>query len=465
ILTLDIHLQNILEQKLKSLVGSTRAKAGVAVLMAPDTGEIIGLASLPDYDPNRFWEFSAEARRNRAIEDILDLGAMERLFQAAAVMDSSIVQAKGGVSESEPTLEQEAIPRGPWNMVQDGKYISLEGVGFGRTVAGRDDFNAFADRIGLTVKGEVDLPEALFALKDLNIVALANKNPEVIQVENSSESAKVVAMPVDKDAAPTTTPIALLSAFCRLINGGKVMTPHVLRAVWQDDQVWDVPVRQGIGEFVVRPEVSDAMRNEMKKAAGNGRGNFVIESLLQKNSGPASQIKATDDIGTHPVVDSTEKAAVAPPLAMETVLLGMAPLERPEIAMIVVLEGAHIDPLVKSPVRDIAEEMMPQARAALQNKVKPPTAKELAVREVGYYKKMEMIQAKTTLPVTLAQGQQGLFMPDVQGLSGRKAMQVLQQYGVRLQIVGSGQVVSQYPLAGSALRGVEQCVLHLKAMQ
>ncbi|MBU4034461.1 MAG: hypothetical protein KKG34_06640, partial [Proteobacteria bacterium] len=147
ILTLDIHLQNILEQKLKSLVGSTRAKAGVAVLMAPDTGEIIGLASLPDYDPNRFWEFSAEARRNRAIEDILDLGAMERLFQAAAVMDSSIAQAKGGVSESEPTLEQEAIPRGPWNMVQDGKYISLEGGGFGRTVAGRDDFNAFADRI------------------------------------------------------------------------------------------------------------------------------------------------------------------------------------------------------------------------------------------------------------------------------------------------------------------------------
>ncbi|MBA3003377.1 MAG: PASTA domain-containing protein, partial [Desulfurivibrio sp.] len=209
----------------------------------------------------------------------------------------------------------------------------------------------------------------------------------------------------------------------------------------------------------------DAMRNEMKKAAGTGRGNFVIESLLQKNSGPASQIKATDDIGTHPVVDSIEKAAVAPPLAMETVLLGMAPLERPEIAMIVVLEGAHIDPLAKSPVRDIAEEMMPQARAALQNKVKPPTAKELAVREVGYYKKMEMIQAKTTLPVTLAQGQQGLFMPDVQGLSGRKAMQVLQQYGVRLQIVGSGQVASQYPLAGSALRGVEQCVLHLKAMQ
>ncbi len=455
ILTLDIHLQNILEQKLKALVGSTGAKAGVAVLMAPDTGEIIGLASLPDYDPNRFWEFSTEARRNRAVEDILDLGAMDRLFQAAAAMDNRIAQKKTGVSENETVPEQETVlQKAVWNVVQDGKYISPEGVGFGQTPVGRDEFNAFADKIGLTVKGEVDLPEALFSSKDVN-VGPVNKTV-AMPMENSPESAKVLVPRAEKDFATTATPLALLSAFCRLFNGGQVMTPHVLRAVWQDDQVWDVPVRQGIGEFVVRPEVSAAMRSEMKKAAGVGRGSFVIESLLQKNLAPANQVPSAKE--------GSEKAGTVQPI-MESILLGMAPLERPEIAMIVVLEGAHIDPVAKSPVRDLAEEMMPQARTALQNKVKPPTARELAVRETGYYKKMEMIQAKSALPATLAQGPQGLVMPDVRGLSGRKAMQILQQYGVRLQIVGSGQVASQYPLAGTAVRGVEQCVLHLKAMQ
>ncbi len=455
ILTIDIHLQNILEQKLKALVGSTRAKAGVAVLMAPDTGEIIGLASLPDYDPNRFWEFSAEARRNRAVEDILDLGAMNRLFQAAAAMDNRIAQEKSGVSGNETAPEQETVAqRAAWNVVQDGRYISPEGVGFGQTPVGRDEFNAFADRIGLTVKGEVDLPEALFALKDVNIDP-ANKTV-AMQAENSPESAKAMVPRAEKESVPTATPLALLSAFCRLINGGQVMTPHVLRAVWQDEQVWDVPVRQGIGEFVVRPEVSTGMRSEMKKAAGAGRGNFVIESLLQKNLALQNPAQAAKEGG--------EKAGAGQPV-MESILLGMAPLEHPEIAMIVVLEGAYIDPSAKSPVRDLAEEMMPQARTALQNKVKPPTARELAVRETGYYKKMEMIQAKSTLPTALTQGPQGLVMPDVRGLSGRKAMQVLQQYGVRLQITGSGQVVSQYPLAGTTLRGVEQCVLHLKTMQ
>lgn len=458
ILTIDIHLQNILEQKLKALVGSTGAKGGVAVLMAPDTGEIIGLASLPDYDPNRFWEFSAEARRNRAVEDILDLGAMDRLFQAAALMDKKVAQEKSGVVASEATpdagQEPEAVQKAPWNPVQEGRYISPEGVGLGQTVVGRDEFNAFSDKIGLTVKGEVDLPEALFALKDVPVGPV--DKTVVIPVESPPETAKAMVPRAEKDFVPTATPLALLSAFCRLFNGGQVMTPHVLRAVWQDEQVWDVPVRQGIGEFVVRPEVSAGMRGEMKKAAGGGRVNFIIESLLQKNPAPQNQAQ--------PGKESAEGAGPGQPV-MESILLGMAPVDRPEIAMIVVLEGAHLDPSAKSPVRDLAEEMMPQAITALQNKAKPPTTRELAVRETGYYKKMEMIQAKSTLPAALVQGPQGLIMPDVRGLSGRKAMQVLQPYGVRLQIIGSGQVVSQYPLAGAALRGVEQSVLHLKTMQ
>ncbi|MFA7348925.1 MAG: penicillin-binding transpeptidase domain-containing protein [Desulfurivibrionaceae bacterium] len=464
ILTLDIHLQDILEQKLKGLALSTGAKAGVAVLMVPATGEIIGLASLPDYDPNRFWEFSTEARRNRAIEDVLDLGAMDRLFQAAAAMDNRLGKGKSELAGGgEPVPEPEAIQRAVWNVVQEGRYISPEGVGFAQTVVGRDDFNAFADRIGLTVKGEVDLPEAMFALKDLS-AGPANRMAEGGQTVSPTPPAKVMAPHVDKDSVPTATPLALLSAFCRLINGGQVMTPHVLRAVWQDEQVWDVPVRRGIGEFAVRPEVSAGMRDEMRKAAGSGRGSFVIESLLQKDLVPQSQVKPAAEGAPQPANEAGEKAVMGP-VVMESILLGLAPLENPEIAMIVVLEGAPLDPQAKSPVRDFAEEMMPQARTALQHQVKPPSAKELAVREIGYYKKMELVQTQSALPAALAQGPQGLVMPDVRGMSGRKAMQVLQPYGVRLQIAGSGQVASQYPLAGVALRGVEQCVLHLKTMQ
>jgi len=278
------------------------------------------------------------------------------------------------------------------------------------------------------------------------------------------DQAKGMKPQVGKDSFPTATPLALLSAYSRLINGGQVMTPHVLRAVWQDDQLWDVPVRRGMGEFTVRADVRGMMLNEMKKAAEAGRGNFIIESLRQKEAAPRSQGKTAGQSAAPQAKESGGKE-VAVQVAMESILLGMAPLEHPEIAVVVVLEGAYLDTQSKSPVRVFAEEMMPQARTALQKQGKPPTARELAVREVGYHKKMEMIQADATPPATLVQGPQGLVMPDVRGLSGRKAMQALQPYGVRLQIAGSGQVASQYPLAGSVLKGVERCVLHLKTMQ
>jgi cell division protein FtsI/penicillin-binding protein 2 len=467
ILTLDIHLQNVLEQKLENLVQGTAAKAGVAVLMALDTGEIIGLASLPDYDPNRFWEFSTESRRNRAVEDHLDLGAMGHLFQAAAVMDRGIIQPKNEVSEVEAVpdteVEPEEIRITAWNAVEEDRYISPEGLGFVQTVVGHDAFNLFAERIGLTAKGEVDLPETLFGSKDERVGTL-DKVVVDNQEEKFPDSPGAILPQADKDAFLTATPLALLSSFCRLINGGQAMTPHVLRAVWQDEQVWAVPAREGIGEFVVRPQVSVGMWEEMKKAAGIGRENFVIESLLRKEFAPQSPIKTTAESEVEKGPEGGAEAVTVQP-AMESILLGTAPLDNPQIAIIVVLDSARIDPLGKSPVRDFAEEMMRQARTALRNQVKPPTARELAVREVGYYKKMEMVQAEAVPPAALVREVQALVMPDVQGLSGRKAMRILQPYGLRIQIVGTGQVARQYPLAGAALRGVEQSVLHLKPMQ
>ncbi|OGR00278.1 MAG: hypothetical protein A2505_09615 [Deltaproteobacteria bacterium RIFOXYD12_FULL_55_16] len=466
VLTLDIHLQNILEQKLKGLVESTGAKAGVAVLMTPDTGEILGLASLPDYDPNRFWEFSDEARRNRAIESTLDLGAMERLFQTAIEMEKSLVLGSRG-AEGEagllPVPAPEAIPKTAWNLTTEGRYVSPEGVGFAQIVARRDELNAFADKIGLTVKGEVDLPEALFVLKEENAPGPPDKLAAVIKAGNPPGPPKAMPPSPDQDSVLKATPLALLSAFCRLINGGQVMTPHVLRAVWQNEQVRAVPVRQRIVEFALRPEVSAGLRQEMKKVTGAGRGNFIMESLRVQDLVPAGQMKKEVAGKAQAAKEGGEKATPVQP-GMESILLGMAPLEHPEVALVVVLDGARIDSQANSPIRIFGEEMLAQGGTALRKTARPPTALDLAVREIVYHKKMEQLQGKSSLPAALAQGAQELVMPEVLGMSGRKAMQTLQPYGLRLQLAGSGRVASQSPQAGAALKGVEKGVLHLKTM-
>lgn len=481
VLTIDIHLQNILEQKLKSLVEKTGAKTGVAILMAPDTGEIIALASLPDYDPNRFWEFSDEARRNRAFEDIFEPGAIGCLFQVAAAIDKGVVPAKSVVSGDElaqVTPENQVVTPAPetvqapvWTEVQPGRYLSREALEIEQVKVGDDDFNFFAESIGLTAKGEVDLPEALFAARKDDVSQANLADSGMLTEKNPQGPAKALASKNDRGSFPTATPLALLSAFSRLLNGGKVITPHVLGAVWQNGQIWDVSVRRGIGEFAVRPEVSERMLAVMKKTALAGGDAFIIESMLSKEpvlekTASEKTAKTADKGAAQSPKKEEGKEAVSGQTTMirESILLGTAPLAHPEIAIVVVLEGGGVDLQGKSPVRILAEEMMPLARAALQKQPKSPTARELAVREVGYQKRMRMIQANPDQPAILAQVQQGLLMPDVRGLSGRKALQILQPYGVRLHITGSGQVAGQKPPPGTALKGVKQCVLNLKTM-
>lgn len=448
VLTIDSQVQQRLEQKLKALAESTGAKAGVAVMMTPDTGEILALANLPDYDPNRFWEFSDEARRNRAMESSLSLGAMEAVFQLAARMEKKLAAGPEEVGPDEagpgPGGEKQGIiQKTSWNQVQPGRFISAEGVDFAQVPAAAPELKALMTRVGLTGKSEIDLPAAMSGLKD----AGAGK-PEAVSF------------------GPAASPLALLSAFCRLFNGGRDVSPHVLRAVWQGSQVWSVPASPGAaGAFALRADLSEAIRAEMARMAGAGRTELIIESLLQKEAEIQERPEPEKAEEKEPEAKKKGNKGVVEPailLSMDSILLGAAPLAQPEVAIIVALEGGRFDIKARSPVRNLAEEMLPQARTALQKNVKAPSAWEVAIREVGYHKKMEKGQAKSPLAEALAKGTGSLVMPDLHGLSARKAMQAMQAYGLRIKLAGSGMVAGQKPQAGTPLQGVEQCALQLK---
>jgi len=300
VLTLDIHLQNILEQKLSLLAGKIEAKAAMALVMAPDTGEIIALASMPAFDPNRYWEYSTAERKNRVVENMVELGGIERLFQMAhslrkkggavpAPAPESVSAVHEGASPASasaegdhPAAEQTAPPVVvAWNMVREGVYVSPEGISLDRFAASGEDYTKFAENIGLASKAEADLPEALFAMKEgglerkKTVVEPGSEAPKpsekTLEVIAGSPPASLDLQPqlqpekAEREMGATATPMALLSAFCRVVNGGKVMKPHVLNAVWHDSQVWDVPPREGVGEFVVPAEVSHGVLEWAKR--------------------------------------------------------------------------------------------------------------------------------------------------------------------------------------------------------
>jgi cell division protein FtsI (penicillin-binding protein 3) len=90
VLTLDEKVQYIAERELASAIAKTHSIAGTVVVMSPNTGEILGLANWPKFNPNAANEVPAEARMNRAITVLYEPGSTFKLITLAAAFDQGI---------------------------------------------------------------------------------------------------------------------------------------------------------------------------------------------------------------------------------------------------------------------------------------------------------------------------------------------------------------------------------------
>ncbi|MEC9382788.1 MAG: penicillin-binding protein 2 [Pseudomonadota bacterium] len=90
-LSLNINVQNHLEKKLFEAIDKFDAKAGFGIILNANNGEIVALASLPDYDPNKINYYSPantkEKRFNRAIQGSYEMGSVMKIFTLAMALE------------------------------------------------------------------------------------------------------------------------------------------------------------------------------------------------------------------------------------------------------------------------------------------------------------------------------------------------------------------------------------------
>ena len=79
-LSIDAYIQRICEEELKATVEQFEAKSGQIIVMQPNTGEILAIATYPTYDPNNFGEVTDEMRRNRPVTDVFEPGSIFKPF-------------------------------------------------------------------------------------------------------------------------------------------------------------------------------------------------------------------------------------------------------------------------------------------------------------------------------------------------------------------------------------------------
>ena len=90
-LTIDRDVQFVAQEALQGVVQRSGASSATAVVMDIRTGEILAMATAPDFDPNRFTQSTQDDRRNRAITDIFEPGSTGKVITAAAVINEGVV--------------------------------------------------------------------------------------------------------------------------------------------------------------------------------------------------------------------------------------------------------------------------------------------------------------------------------------------------------------------------------------
>ncbi|MEL0281549.1 MAG: penicillin-binding protein 2, partial [Actinomycetota bacterium] len=92
-LTIDRDVQFSVEEAIRGLARRSGASSATAVVMDVRTGEIVAMATAPDFDPNQVSQSTEDERRNRAITDIFEPGSTGKVITVAAAINEGIVDA------------------------------------------------------------------------------------------------------------------------------------------------------------------------------------------------------------------------------------------------------------------------------------------------------------------------------------------------------------------------------------
>ncbi len=269
-LSLDIRVQHALQTELQVAMDEFSAKGAAGVVMDVDTGEVVAIASLPDFDPNDPTSATDRARFNAATLGVYEMGSTFKAFSVAAALDSGRVDLSTQYDAREPIR----ISRFTINDYHAQKrfltvpelFMHSSNIGTAKMVLelGREEHRSFLGRLGLLTRTDIELPESGRPLLPANWT-------------------DVSAMTISYGHGLSVTPLQVVTANAALVNGGFGVQPTFLR---QDN----VAPRTR----VLATETSDAMQALYRLVVerGTGRNADVAGYPVMGKTGTAEKARA-----------------------------------------------------------------------------------------------------------------------------------------------------------------------------
>jgi len=438
-LTIDEYLQHVAERELRAGVQWSGASGGSAIVMDPNTGEILAMANAPDFNPNAYRDSREDLRRNRAIQDLYEPGSTFKIVTASAAFEeraatpSTIIDASAGNIRFGARVIRDDHNYGVLSFAQ--AIIKSSNVGAIKVALklGPEKVSDYVRRFGF---GQPTSPD------------FRGESPGIVWDPSKLTDSALASVAMGYQVG--VTPLQMAAAVSAVANGGELVQPRVVRAVIRDRKRLPVPRK------VITRSITTNTSATLTQ---------IMEGVVTEGTGKAAQIPGYTVAGKTGTAKKLVNGSYRGHSDYNVSFVGFVPSRKPVFAIVVVVDSPHrVSPYGGVVAAPIFQKI---AATALRHYGIPQSidAPEplLASRPGGMAEQPASgpIAPPRILPLGGSPANITVF-PDLTGMSARDALRVLAQLGMTARLQGTGVVVQQYPPAGDPIESASTVVLKLE---
>ncbi|RTE07685.1 penicillin-binding transpeptidase domain-containing protein [Paenibacillus whitsoniae] len=411
-LTIDKNIQYYLESALAKVNDQWHPKSLTAIAVDPKTMEILGMANTPTFNPNTYGSTKDQsAFINRAVSSRYEPGSTFKLVTLAGAVAEGVFNPNEMYQSGEIRVSDRILH--DHNNVGWGKISFLDGLKRSSNVAfvklgieklTTPKFKDYIEKFGFKTKTNIDLPSEVSGLIDMQY-------PSEFATATYGQGKVVV------------TAIQQTAAYAAIANGGKLMWPHIVKAIVDPKTGKTISdVQPQVIRQVVSPEVASQVSGYLEQVVsdqeiGTGKLAFMDDYRVAGKTGTANIVLPGDKTYS--------------PNTWVISFIGYAPVEDPRILITLIADQPDLG-----------------GNYHLGGQVLAPAFKEIAGESLQYLgvpssKKPAKVVKKETSRLT---------MPNFADMSQDNAKSIAKDTGLTLDVFGRGdKVVNQFPKAGTEI--------------
>lgn len=397
VLTIDEVIQHIAEEEIEKIMTQYEAKQAFGIINSPETGEILAMVNLPNYDLNEFRTTKEKNKRNRCITDIYEPGSTFKLISVVAAME------KGNVKPDDVFECRGSIIAGGHKIKCHGSHgkttyeigianscnpITIQAI----RKAGKKNFYDVIKNFGFGELTGINLPGEVRG-----------------RVHDYKRWAEIDFASISMGQAISVTPLQLLCAVSGIVNDGILVQPRIVKEILDSDENPVVRFRAEKSRRVCTLKTSRAIKKMMSKVVeiGTGKRAAFMNFIAGGKTGTAQKAGNDGKYAKGKYVTS---------------FVGFVPIENPKFGMLVIVDE-------------------PKGREQTGGSVAAKAFKRIAERTLEY---MGYFDRKVD-PDT-----KRFKLPDFRQKTAMQVFDLLEESKCLFNIEGSGDIVGhQYPEPGS----------------